>query len=264
MAAPLFVLLYLPLMRRETNYDDCYQTLNLKAGASLIQIKHRYRELARRWHPDTVSPEQREYATYQFQQITAAKEVLEAYWEQHECAPPSESRQRFEESIQRRRTQQYQRTAHAWSPSAEAQPQSSFHQSNDADASPEEWQWQQQRTPRTTTHATLLDRLFIILIAEASIGLLLWFGYHTLRDLHASVVSMQTYSANDLMFNVFFGLFVFALLILGYLTGVALIVLAFLFLFVPYEEILRMLSRRRKRPTNPFPNLSRPFPSRQK
>lgn len=263
MATPLFFLLYLPRMSRDTNYDDCYQTLNLKPGAPLAQIKRRYRELARRWHPDTVSPAQREYATYQFQQINAAKNILESYWEQYNCAPPSESLQRFEEAIQRPQNPRYQRQTTTVSPSSEAPFQSRSRPSPGTDPFHEIRQ-PPQRQRRARPRVTIFDRLFIVLVAEASIGLILWFGYYNLVDLHSAMVNMQTYSANDLLFNVFFGLLVMALLIGGYLTGIALILLAFLFLFVPHEEIVRMLSRRRRRSVNPFPHLSRPYPSRQK
>jgi hypothetical protein len=251
-------------MSRETNYDHCYQTLDLKPGASLTEIKQRYRELARRWHPDAVPPSQRDYATYQFQQINAAKDILESYWEQHNCAPPSESRQRFEEAIQRQQTQRRQQTASTWPPSPNAPPQSQHQQFDDPDSAHEVWQRYQQRSRRASAQVTFLDRLFILFMAEASIFLILWFGYSSLVDLHTSMLGLQVHSPNDLLFNVFFGLFVMALLIGGYVTGIALIILAFLFLLVPYEEILRMLSRRRKRPVNPFPNLSRSFPSRHK
>jgi len=251
-------------MSRETTYDHCYQTLNLKPGASLTEIKHRYRELARRWHPDTVSPAQRDYATYQFQQINAAKDILESYWQQHNCAPPSESQQRFEEAIQRHTAQRRQQTTGTGFPFPETPPQSHPRQFSDTDSPHEIWQQHQQRLRRARYRVTVLDRIFIVLIAETSISLILWFGYYGLVDLHTSMLGLQVHSPNDLMVNVFFGLFVMALLIGGYLTGIALILLAFLFLFVPHEEILRMLSRRRKRPVNSFPHLSRPFPSRQK
>jgi len=251
-------------MTRETNYDHCYQTLDLKPGASLTEIKQRYRELARRWHPDTVSPAQRDFATYQFQQINAAKDILESYWEQYNCAPPSERQQRFEEAIQRHNTRQRQRTTSARTSPSEGPPQAQSRQFYDADSPHEIWQQQQQRPRQVRSSVTFLDRIFIVFIAEASIFLILWFGYHGLMDLHTSMLNLQIHSPNDLILNVFFGLFVMALLIGGYLTGIVLILLAFLFLFVPHEEIQRISSRRRKPPVNPFPHLSRPFPSRQK
>jgi len=74
---PLFFLLDSTQMNREINYDQCYQTLQLKPGASLAEIKQRYRELAQRYHPDKVPPAQREHATLQFQRINAAKEAFD-------------------------------------------------------------------------------------------------------------------------------------------------------------------------------------------
>ena len=97
-------------MSREINYDQCYQTLNLKPGATLAEIKQRYRELAQRFHPDKVPPAQRERATLQFQRINAAKEALESYWEEQRSAPPSALHQRFQEALRRREEDQRQRT----------------------------------------------------------------------------------------------------------------------------------------------------------
>ena len=95
---PLFFLLDSTQMNREINYDQCYQTLQLKPGASLAEIKQRYRELAQRYHPDKVPPAQREHATLQFQRINAAKEALESYWEERRSAPPSALHQRFQDA----------------------------------------------------------------------------------------------------------------------------------------------------------------------
>jgi len=106
-------------MSREINYDQCYQTLQLQPGASLAEIKQRYRELARRYHPDKVPPAQRERATLQFQRINAAKEMLESYWEDQRSAPPSALHQRFQDALRRREEDQRQRTEARWRPRTE-------------------------------------------------------------------------------------------------------------------------------------------------
>jgi hypothetical protein len=250
-------------MSSEINYDQCYQTLNLRPGASLAEIKQRYRELARRFHPDKVPPAQRERATLQFQRINEAKEVLAAYWEEQRSAPPSTLHRRFQEALRRREEEQRQRTEAAWrlrtEPPRPPQPQRPA-----TPKTPYEPREQKRHTSREPSSVSFLARVFIVLIAEISIFLILWFGYHSLSDLHTALVRLQVYTANDLMVKVSFGLVVLALLVCGYVTGIALILLAFLLLVVPHERILHMLSGRRKRPANPFPHLSQPFSARRK
>ena len=250
-------------MSGEINYDQCYQILNLRIGASLPEIKQRYRELARRYHPDKVSAAQRERATLQFQQINAAKEVLEAYWEQQHRAPPSVAHQRFQEALRRREEAQRERAETIWRPRTEAPypPQQPRYYTPEA---PRASEVKQQDAKKERFFVSIVERLFVVLIAETSIFLILWFGYHTLKDLHTTLIGLQTYTANELMFKVAFGLLVFTILGCGYLAGIALILLAFLLLFVPHEMVLRMLSSRRKRPAHPFPHLPRSFAPRRK
>jgi DnaJ-domain-containing protein 1 len=250
-------------MSREINYDQCYQTLNLKPGASLAEIKQRYRELARRYHPDTVPSAQRDRATLQFQRINAAKEVLEAYWEKQRSAPPSALHQRFQEVLRRREEEQRQRVETPWRLRTEP-PHPPQRQRPTESETPYESAKQKRRASREKSSVSFLDRVFIVLIAETSIFLILWFGYHGLSDIHTALVRLQVYTAHDLMLKVSFGLLVLALLVCGYVTGIALILLAFLLLVIPHERILRMLSGRRKRSANPFPHLSRPLSARRK
>ena len=252
---PLFFLLDSTQMSREINYDQCYQTLQLKPGASLAEIKQRYRELALRYHPDKVPPAQRERATLQFQRINAAKEALESYWEERRSAPPSALHQRFQDALRRREEDQRPRTEPL---------RPSQRQPHDTPETQFQSEARKRWVSRSRTSVSFLDRVLIVLIAETSIFLILWFGYHSLSDIHTALVGLQIYNANDLILKVSFGLLVLALLVSGYLTGIALILLAFLFLVVPHESILRMLSRRRKRPVTPFPHLSRPFVPRRK
>ena len=260
---PLFFLLDSTQMSREINYDQCYQTLQLQPGASLAEIKQRYRELARRYHPDKVPPAQREHATLQFQRINAAKEMLESYWEDQRSAPPSALHQRFQDALRRREEDQRQRTEARWRPRTEP-PRPSQRQPHDTPEMRPQPEARKRWVSRSRTSVSFLDRVLIVLIAETSIFLILWFGYHSLSNIHTALVGLQIYTANDLMLKVSFGLLVLALLVSGYFTGIALILLAFLFLVVPHESILRMLSRRRKRPVTPFPHLSRPFVPRRK
>ena len=192
-------------MSSEINYDQCYQTLNLRPGASLAEIKQRYRELARRFHPDKVPPAQRERATLQFQRINEAKEVLEAYWEEQRSAPPSALHQRFQEALRRREEEQRQRTEAAWRPRTEP-PRPPQHQRPATPKTPYEPTEQKRHTSREPSSVSFLARVFIVLIAETSIFLILWFGYHSLSDLHTALVRLQVYTANDLMLKVSFGL----------------------------------------------------------
>lgn len=250
-------------MNGDINYDQCYQILNLRSGASLPEIKQRYRELARRYHPDKVPPAQREHATFQFQQINAAKEVLEAYWERQQSAPPSAAHRRFQDALRRREETQRERAETVWRPRTEAPypPQRPRYHTPDA---PYVSKVKRQDARKERRPVSIVERLSAVLIAETSIFLILWFGYHTLKDLHTTLIGLQIYTANDLMFKVAFGLLVFTILGCGYLTGIALILLAFLLLFVPHEIVLRMLSGRRKRPAHPFPHLPRSFAPRRK
>jgi hypothetical protein len=250
-------------MSREINYDRCYQTLQLKPGTSLAEIKQRYRELAQLYHPDKVPPAQREHATLQFQQINAAKEALESYWEGQHHAPPSTLHQRFQDALRRHEEAQRQRTEAQWRPWTEP-PRPSRRQPHDTPETQSQPVARKRWVSRSRTSVSFLDRVLVVLIAESSIFLILWFGYHGLSDIHTALVGLQIYTAHDLMLKVSFGLLVLALLVGGYLAGIALILLAFLFLVVPHESILRMLSRRRKRPVTPFPHLSRPFVPRRK
>ena len=263
MRAPFF-LLDSSQMSREINYDQCYQTLNLKPGASLAEIKQRYRELARRYHPDKVPSAQRESATLQFQRINAAKEVLEAYWEEQRSAPSNAVHQRFQQEVLRRREEeQRQRTETPWR--SRTEPSRPPQRQRPAESeTPYEPAKQRRHTFREPSSVSFLDRVFIVLIAETSIFLILWFGYHGLSDIHTSLVRLQVYTAHALMLKVSFGLLVLALLVCGYVAGIALILLAFLLLVIPHERLLHMLSGRRKRSANPFPYLSRPLSARRK
>lgn len=58
---------------KEKNY---YKILGVSRSASQKEIKKAYRELALRWHPDKVSPEEKEQAENMFQDIGEAYEVL--------------------------------------------------------------------------------------------------------------------------------------------------------------------------------------------
>jgi DnaJ domain len=200
---PLFFLLDSTQMSREINYDQCYQTLQLKPGASLAEIKQRYRELARRYHPDKVPPAQRARATLQFQRINAAKEALESYWEERSSAPPSALHQRFQDALRRREEDQRPRTE---------PPRPSQRQPHDTPEPRPQPEARKRWVSRSRTSVSFLDRVLIVLIAEASIFLILWFGYHSLSNIHTALVGLQIYTANDLMLKVSFGLLVLALL----------------------------------------------------
>lgn len=61
--------------------DDPYQALNLQHKASLEEIKRSYRQLCKKYHPDTwsapcFSETEKQRATEQFQKVSAAYEIL--------------------------------------------------------------------------------------------------------------------------------------------------------------------------------------------
>jgi hypothetical protein len=252
-------------MSRETNYAHCYQTLDLKPGASLAEIKHRYRELARRWHPDTVHPDQRAQATLRFQQINQAKDALESYWETHHRAPISAVQQRFQEAVLRRGAEQARQS----SASMYAQRESfySAYQQHD-----QETNWQHAKEEHSTPQSAqalssslrIFDRLLITIIAEATIFLILWVGYFVLSNVHADLLVLHAQAKHDLMLKLSYGFLDLVLVSGGYLASVALLLLALLFLCFPHNTIQEMFSSRRKRPDNPFPYFSHPYSSRHR
>lgn len=260
-AAPLVMLFYPGAMSRETNYEQCYHTLNLRAGASLDEIKQRYRELARRYHPDTVPPTQRAQATLQFQQINQAKEALESYWETHHRAPISRA-QRFQYAVRRHEHEQYQRPDSPRYPRSE--PQRPPHQSHAPDSNWQRNAWEHVATEsREDSSTKLFDRILVAILAESVIILLLWVGYFVMNNVHDDLMALHARTRNDLVLKFSYG-FLDLLVVSGsYLACVALLLLALLFLVFPYDAIQQMFSSRRKRPDNPYPHLSRPYP-RQK
>jgi curved DNA-binding protein CbpA len=60
-------------MPRQPNY---YRILDVPLAADKAQIQHAYRVLAKRYHPDLVPPERREWARAQMARINAAYAVL--------------------------------------------------------------------------------------------------------------------------------------------------------------------------------------------
>jgi DnaJ-class molecular chaperone len=60
-------------MPRQLNY---YRILNVALSADQAQIQHAYRTQAKRYHPDRVPPEHRDWARAQMARINAAYEVL--------------------------------------------------------------------------------------------------------------------------------------------------------------------------------------------
>lgn len=60
------------------NLEKCYQILNLKPTASLLEIKQAYRQQARLWHPDRFinEPEKQALAEAKFKEINEAYEIL--------------------------------------------------------------------------------------------------------------------------------------------------------------------------------------------
>lgn len=59
-----------------TTKRDYYEILGVKKNASLDEIKRAYRELALRYHPDRVPPEQKKEAEQKFKEISEAYAVL--------------------------------------------------------------------------------------------------------------------------------------------------------------------------------------------
>jgi len=60
-------------MPRQPNY---YRILDIALSADEAEIRHAYRVLAKRYHPDRVSQERRKWAREQMARINAAREVL--------------------------------------------------------------------------------------------------------------------------------------------------------------------------------------------
>ena len=58
------------------SYKDYYQILGVQRDASADQIKRAFRDLARKYHPDKVRPEQKETSEEKFKEINEAYEVL--------------------------------------------------------------------------------------------------------------------------------------------------------------------------------------------
>ncbi len=249
-------------MNRELSYDQCYRMLQLQPGVSLTEIKHRYRELARRSHPDTVPAAQREYATYQFQQINHAKEILEDYWEQHQCAPPTALQQRVQEAQRYRAAEPQPRTESAWHVHTEQR----RHQSPQWPHEEKKWnQWEEQHrsSVQAVSSVTIFDRMLFVTATEVVILLLLWFDYHVLTTLHSYLTAVHIQTAADLFVKVYLSVAFLALLVCGYISGICLTLLALAFLVFRYEKVLAMLSARRKRTGDLFPHLFSPSARRR-
>lgn len=60
------------------NVKQAFQTFNLSTTASWSDVGHKYRELAKKHHPDTAS--NKEQATIEFSKITNAYEILKKYF----------------------------------------------------------------------------------------------------------------------------------------------------------------------------------------
>jgi len=60
--------------------NECYQTLGLEYGASAVEVKTAYRDLAKVWHPDrfTVDPRLQERASEMMKRINLAYETLQS------------------------------------------------------------------------------------------------------------------------------------------------------------------------------------------
>ncbi|MGE0821558.1 MAG: J domain-containing protein [Candidatus Binatia bacterium] len=243
-------------MSSDINYDQHYRTLRLSPGASLDEIKRRYRELALRYHPDKVTPTERERATHLFQQINQAKEQLEAYWEQHHNAPPHVLQQRFEDALQQQQTlraQQFEEIVRRARERQQRQREKHTHSYR-----------QRTATVSDSSRLSLWDRLFIILASEAAILVVLWLGYHALSSMHVYLTVLATPTPSLFASKVILLVIFLALLACGYLTGICLIILFFLILFVPYETLVDMLTGRRKRSTHHFPRMASEFHPRRR
>jgi hypothetical protein len=250
-------------MSRKISYDQCYRLLQLPPGASLSEIKQRYRELARQSHPDAVPAAQRESATLQFQQINYAKETLEAYWEQHQCAPPSALQQRVNEA------QWHPATTPP--PYAEPARPTSSEQRRYQSSPPKPYEEEQQhwtaqhRGPVSTgSSLTALDRFFFVVTIEVVICVLLWLDYHVLLTLHHYITEFHTQTASAVFLKVYLSLGFLILLFCGYVGGICLILLALAFLIFRHEHVFAMLSARRKKTEDPFPHLTSPSASRRR
>ena len=60
------------------SYKDYYQILGVRRDASADQIKRAFRDLARKYHPDKVKPEQKKASEEKFKEINEAYEVLKS------------------------------------------------------------------------------------------------------------------------------------------------------------------------------------------
>ena len=60
------------------SYKDYYKILGVQRDASADQIKRAFRDLARKYHPDKVRPEQKEASEEKFKEINEAYEVLKS------------------------------------------------------------------------------------------------------------------------------------------------------------------------------------------
>lgn len=71
---------------KSLNLDEAYNILELEKGADLPQLKKRYRELAKRYHPDilnanNVSEKELKEGARKFQQINEAYELVKRHLE---------------------------------------------------------------------------------------------------------------------------------------------------------------------------------------
>ena len=55
---------------------DYYQILEVRQEASAEVIERAYKALARKYHPDSCTPERREWATMKMQELNEARHVL--------------------------------------------------------------------------------------------------------------------------------------------------------------------------------------------
>ena len=66
---------------KSLNLDEAYEILGLKRGASLSEVKKKYRELAKKYHPDVlnannVSEKELNDGARKFQQVNEAYELV--------------------------------------------------------------------------------------------------------------------------------------------------------------------------------------------